>query len=150
MFFNFFRAASPPIILPLVLLNCSSQFSFSSAMTPRDFIISTLFMSELFSLSISGRSRILVLSGCPMIMNSVFFSDSGLVYSVQHNSPEEVLHGRTKYWHLIYIFLKFAHICCCSSSHCGVPALKLIHVLSLQASSDPTSDIGIVSFSSSI
>ena len=56
----------------------------------------------------------------------------------------------TKYWHLIYIFLKFAHICCCSSSHCGVPAFKLIHVLSLQASSDPTSDIGIVSFSSSI
>ena len=31
-----------------------------------------------------------------------------------------------------------------------VPAFKLIHVLSLQASSDPTSDIGIVSFSSSI
>ena len=50
----------------------------------------------------------------------------------------------------IYVFLKFAHICCCSSSHCGVPAFKLIHVLSLQASSDPTSDIGIVSFSSSI
>ena len=55
-------------------------------------------------------------------------------------SPEEVLHGRTKYWHLY--FLKFAHICCCSSSHCGVPAFKLIHVLSLQASSDLTSDIG--------
>ena len=67
-----------------------------------------------------------------------------------NNSPEEVLHGRTKYWHLINIFLKFAHICCCSSSHCGVPAFKLIHVLSLQASSDPTSHIGIVSFSSSI
>ena len=62
----------------------------------------------------------------------------------KYNSPEEVLHGRTKYWHLIYIILKFAHICCCSSSHCGVPAFKLIHVLSLQASSDPTSDIGIV------
>ena len=42
-----------------------------------------------------------------------------------YNSPEEVLHGRTKYWYLIYI-LNFAHICCCSSSHCGVPALKLI------------------------
>ena len=49
-----------------------------------------------------------------------------------------------------YIFLNFAHICCCSSSHCGVPALKLINELSLQASSDPTSDIGIVSFSFSI
>ena len=49
-----------------------------------------------------------------------------------------------------YAILKFAHICCCSSSYCGVPAFKLIHVLSLQASSDPTSDIGIVSFSSSI
>ena len=47
----------------------------------------------------------------------------------------------------IYIFLNFAHICCCSSSHCGVPALKLINELS---SSDPTSDIGIVSFSFSI
>ena len=66
------------------------------------------------------------------------------------HSPEEVLHGRTKYWHPIYTFLMFAHICCCSSSHCGVPAFKLIHVLSLQASSDLTSDIGIVSFSSSI
>ena len=36
------------------------------------------------------------------------------------------------------------------SSNCGVPALKLINELSLQASSDPMSDIGIVSFSSSI
>ena len=66
-----------------------------------------------------------------------------------HNSPEEVLHGRKKYWYSIYI-LNFAHICCCFSSHCGVPVFKLIHVLSLQASSDPTSDIGIVSFSFSI
>ena len=53
----------------------------------------------------------------------------------------------TFFWLTRYIFLKFAHICCCSSSHCGVPALKLTHELSLQASSDPTSDIGIVSFS---
>ena len=51
---------------------------------------------------------------------------------------------------ILYIFLNFAHICCCSSSHCGVRALKLIHELSLQASSDSTSDIGIVSFSFSI
>ena len=49
----------------------------------------------------------------------------------RRRSSEEVLHGRTKYWHLIYTFLKFAHICCCSSSYCGVPAFKLIHVLSL-------------------
>ena len=35
---------------------------------------------------------------------------------------------------------------CCSSSHGSVPALKFIHVLSLQASSDPTCDIGIMSF----
>ena len=34
------------------------------------------------------------------------------------------------------LFLNFAHICYCSLSHCDVPALKFIHVLSLQASSD--------------
>ena len=41
-------------------------------------------------------------------------------------SPEEVLHDRTKYWYLIYI-LNFAHICCCFSSHCGVPVFKLVN-----------------------
>ena len=61
-------------------------------------------------------------------------------------SPEEVLHGRAKYWYLMYIF-DFAHICCFSSPHCSVLALKIIHVLSLKASSNPMSDIGIVSFS---
>ena len=62
------------------------------------------------------------------------------------NSPEEALQSRTKYCYLTYIF-DFTNICCCSSSYCGVPALKLIHELSLQASSDPTSNIGIVFFS---
>ena len=79
-----------------------------------------------------------------------FFEVHGTPNCLLEAAKEEVLHGRTKYWHLIYIFLKFARICCCSSSHCGVPAFKLIHVLSLQASSDPRSDIGIVSVSSSI
>ena len=51
---------------------------------------------------------------------------------------------------VFYTYFYLAHICCCPSSNCGVPALKLINELSLQASSDPTSDIGIVSFPSSI
>ena len=59
-FFSHFRAARPPLILPLVRLNSSSQFSFSSVISPRDLALSTLFTSQLFSFSTSGRSRFLV------------------------------------------------------------------------------------------
>ena len=71
-FFNLFGAARPTLILPLVCLNCSSQFSISSIVTQRDLALSTSVTSKLFSFSTSGRSRCLVLSGCPMIINSVF------------------------------------------------------------------------------
>ena len=59
----------------------------------------------------------------------------------------------------IYIIYQYFVLPCRTSSGllcCGynvtivVPALKLIHELSLQASSDPMRDIGIVSFSFSI
>ena len=62
----------PELILSIVRLNCASHERFSSTITPRDFVCVTLFMLWSLSTRLSGRLRSLALSGCPMIINSVF------------------------------------------------------------------------------
>ena len=55
--FNFLRAASPPLILPLVRLNCSSKFSFHQLLLGGTSVSSILLLSELFIFSTSGGSK---------------------------------------------------------------------------------------------
>ena len=66
---------------------------------------------------------------------------------LSYNSPEEVRHGRTKYWQKMHITDSFAAV---SSSYCGVSTYKIIRNPSSQACTDPTSDVYIVAFSFSI
>ena len=69
--FNFLRVASPPLILPLMRLNCSSQCSFHQLLLGGASVSSTLLFSELFSFNTSDGSKFFILSGCPMTVNSV-------------------------------------------------------------------------------
>ena len=63
----------PVFILLLIRLNWPSQFKFSSMIIPRYLAFSTLVSSEPLSSSVSGSSSFLVLSECPVIINSVFW-----------------------------------------------------------------------------